>query len=259
MIFISGDSLSSWQLVEQWLRGMDEEDLGGMKDWLQKHFERYELDHVCTREQMLQLGREEWLWIGRGHSSGSSAHCLESFDRKLFRGRISVKPFPRAGLPNSRKSEEGAGIYRIPRCVLDSLKQRGLGHPFPEPDRPEIVYFDRRTGSLAAFYEDLSSAFTLDSLSGDCRPYVRTASAQAAVHTVSSWLKPQNRLPFVVVGPDGCGKEELLKYCFEQDTESQLTVVHCTAQSGATSVLQALQLYCVQVLCPIPFTFFWFR
>lgn len=49
---------------------------------------------------------------------------------------------------------------------------------------------------------------------------------------VLSWLSEANRQPFIVVGPDGCGKEELLKHCFTEDNQSQLAIVHSSAQSG---------------------------
>lgn len=41
MIFISGDALSPNQFVEQWLKGMSEDDREEMKGWIHKHFERY--------------------------------------------------------------------------------------------------------------------------------------------------------------------------------------------------------------------------
>lgn len=46
-----------------------------------------------------------------------------------------------------------------------------------------------------------------------------------------SWLRSDNRQPFIVFGPDGCGKESLLRYCFQTDPNSQVAVLHCSAQT----------------------------
>ncbi|KIH68599.1 hypothetical protein ANCDUO_01065 [Ancylostoma duodenale] len=75
----------------------------------------------------------------------------------------------------------------------------------------------------------------LDDLKRDTKPFILTASAQSNRDTVLSWLSNSNRQPFIVVGPDGCGKEELLKHCFTEDSHSQLAIVHCTAQSRYAS------------------------
>ena len=46
-----------------------------------------------------------------------------------------------------------------------------------------------------------------------------------------SWLEEGNRKPFVIVGPDGCGKEKLLKNCFQSDHNSHVVIMHCSAQT----------------------------
>lgn len=48
---------------------------------------------------------------------------------------------------------------------------------------------------------------------------------------IFSLLKNGNRQPILLIGPDGCGKECLLRYCFSLDSDSQFVVVHCSAQT----------------------------
>ncbi|VDO65563.1 unnamed protein product [Haemonchus placei] len=96
------------------------------------------------------------------------------------------------------------------------------------------------------YQDDLGMGVKLDELKADTKPFILTAPAQSNKDTVLSWLKGSNRQPFVVVGPDGCGKEELLKHCFGEDNDSQLAIVHSSAQSGASAILQCLQQHCVQ-------------
>lgn len=38
-------------------------------------------------------------------------------------------------------------------------------------------------------------------------PVIKTAALQANSDNIFAWLKDQNRQPFLLVGPEGCGKE----------------------------------------------------
>lgn len=85
------------------------------------------------------------------------------------------------------------------------------------------------------------------------RPYVLTSRAQLIKDTVLEWLKPSmtlgRRPPFLLVGPDGCGKEQLLRHCFETDNRSEIITMHCSAQTSAEHVEQILLgLFCLHVM-----------
>ncbi len=62
---------------------------------------------------------------------------------------------------------------------------------------------------------------------------------------IAPWLK--NRDPFLLVGPEGCGKGALLEYCFRRIMGVQVAVVNCSAQTSAANVVQKL----VQVRPPM--------
>lgn len=55
---------------------------------------------------------------------------------------------------------------------------------------------------------------------------------------IAPWLK--NRDPFLLVGPEGCGKGALLEYCFRRIMGVQVAVVNCSAQTSAANVVQKL-------------------
>nr|BBC28429.1 cytoplasmic dynein 1b heavy chain [Yamagishiella unicocca] len=59
---------------------------------------------------------------------------------------------------------------------------------------------------------------------------------------LAPWLR--NRDPFLVVGPEGCGKGTLLEYCFKRIIGVQVAVVNCSAQTSATNVVQKLVQVC---------------
>ena len=41
-------------------------------------------------------------------------------------------------------------------------------------------------------------------------PVMMTADVQRFISSFSAWLEPENRQPFIVVGPEGCGKGSVL-------------------------------------------------
>ena len=43
-----------------------------------------------------------------------------------------------------------------------------------------------------------------------------------------------------MVGPEGCGKELLLRHSFEGLRSVQVAVVHCSAQTSAMHIIQKL-------------------
>ena len=61
------------------------------------------------------------------------------------------------------------------------------------------------------------------------------------------WLSASNRHSFIVVGPEGCGKELLLRHAFEQLRSVQVAVIHCSAQTSAVHVIQKLAQVCMVI------------
>ena len=51
---------------------------------------------------------------------------------------------------------------------------------------------------------------------------IETVEMQRCIDHTMGWLKSENRHPFVVVGPDGCGKSMLLHHCFDKLRTTQV-------------------------------------
>lgn len=47
---------------------------------------------------------------------------------------------------------------------------------------------------------------TVEALTSANMPVIQTADVQRAIDTFNAWLHPDNRQPFLLVGPEGCGK-----------------------------------------------------
>ena len=82
---------------------------------------------------------------------------------------------------------------------------------------------------------------------GKTLPVVLTPDVQQCLDVFRPWLTSKNVQPFLLVGPEGCGKELLLRYGFEQLRSAQVSIIHCNAQTSAMHVIQKLTQVCMVI------------
>uniref|UniRef100_A0A7N6AJF6 Cytoplasmic dynein 2 heavy chain 1 n=1 Tax=Anabas testudineus TaxID=64144 RepID=A0A7N6AJF6_ANATE len=116
----------------------------------------------------------------------------------------------------------------------------------PDTRKPLDTYYDFNSGHLAAYTFQRPESLTLEQLSNThTLPVIETPDMQRGLHCFFPWLTAQHRQPFMVVGPEGCGKGMLLRYAFSQLRSTQVAVVHCSAQTSSRHVLQKLSQTCL--------------
>ncbi|CAB1348217.1 unnamed protein product [Coregonus sp. 'balchen'] len=98
----------------------------------------------------------------------------------------------------------------------------------PDPRKPLDIHYDP---------ESPRRAHTL--------PVIQSPDMQRGLHCFSHWLSSQHRQPFILVGPEGCGKGMLLRYGFSRLRSTQEAVVRCSAQTSSRHVLQKLSQTCL--------------
>ncbi|VDL62610.1 unnamed protein product [Nippostrongylus brasiliensis] len=201
MIFISEEDTSVKEVVANWIRSLSDDEHPDLADWIDQHFYRSSLRNICLPINFIN---QPILHNGLSHLRGSKTKL--QFLVALYRGFASL-------IDSERKREFATDVVF-----------QGKGIKLPKKGR-------------FRYQDDLGMEVKLDELKADTKPFILTAPAQSNKDTVLSWLSGSNRQPFIVVGPDGCGKEELLKHCFNEDNQSQLAVVHCSAQSSSKNVL----------------------
>ena len=77
----------------------------------------------------------------------------------------------------------------------------------PDHKKPLDTYYDPDTGRLAAYTLQQPRGLCLEQLSQPhTLPVVWTADAQRGLQCFYHWLTAPHRQPFMVVGPEGCGK-----------------------------------------------------
>uniref|UniRef100_A0AAR2JK60 Cytoplasmic dynein 2 heavy chain 1 n=1 Tax=Pygocentrus nattereri TaxID=42514 RepID=A0AAR2JK60_PYGNA len=116
----------------------------------------------------------------------------------------------------------------------------------PDPRKPLDVYYDPDSGRLRAYelqrgdgvcVEDFSNPHTL--------PVIHTPDMQRTLDIFTHWLHSGHTQPFLLVGPEGCGKGMLLRYAFSRLRSTQVAVLHCSSQTSSLQVLQKLSHTCV--------------
>ena len=73
-------------------------------------------------------------------------------------------------------------------------------------------------------------------------PVVQTADLLKASDLFVPWLDACE--PFLLVGPEGCGKSMLLRNAFQQRKGCEVATINCNAQTSAVHVIQKLQQSC---------------
>lgn len=77
----------------------------------------------------------------------------------------------------------------------------------PNANKPLDTYYDLDRGNLAAYTFQRPEEMDLEQL---CHTHtlavIETPDMQRALHCFSLWLTAEHRQPFMVVGPEGCGK-----------------------------------------------------
>lgn len=77
----------------------------------------------------------------------------------------------------------------------------------PDVKKPLDTYYDSDSGVLAAYTFQRPEGLALEQLAhAHALPVIETQDMQRALHCFSPWLSAQHRQPFMVVGPEGCGK-----------------------------------------------------
>jgi dynein heavy chain 2 len=59
---------------------------------------------------------------------------------------------------------------------------------------------------------------------------------------IQPWL--ENGDSFIVVGPEGCGKNLMIRNTIKQMKSRQIAIIHCNAQTSAFHVIQKLNQMC---------------
>nr|CRZ22352.1 BMA-CHE-3 [Brugia malayi] len=224
VILVSKEDMSVEDFISNWLNEYSDVH-PDMSIWIRDHFYRC-LDWILTKGT-IEISVSKIVIVKNALSHLTDVTTCDEFLVALYRGLA----------PNINSKFRNQFAIEV---VFNEVN-------LPDKQNPGNVYYDKRTKSLLAYTDEMNMTNNSDQLLNMDRPYILTANAQANRDIISSWLNNRNRQSFIIYGPDGSGKECLLRYCLALDPNSQLMVLHCNAQTGSQQVLDLLQQYCVQI------------
>ena len=71
---------------------------------------------------------------------------------------------------------------------------------------------------------------------------IRTVSLQRNLDMFQGWF--DRKEPFIIVGPQGCGKSMMMNHIFRKRKGTTVTTLDCSSQTTAMNVIQKIQSSC---------------
>ncbi|XP_062329494.1 dynein cytoplasmic 2 heavy chain 1 [Osmerus eperlanus] len=225
MIFLSDEDTDVSALVKSWLSGQPEQSCSSLDSWLGDYFHRA-LDWVLKQNDfVVETSLVGTVLNGLSHLSGVTE-----------RGQFLV------GLIRGL----GGNLHLKARQELSKEVLSWARESPPDPRKPLDTFYHAESGRLCAYTLQRPEGLSLDELAHThTLPVIQTPDMQRALHCFTHWLCAPHRQPFILVGPEGCGKGMLLRYAFSRLRSTQVAVVHCSAQTSSRHVLQKLVQTCL--------------
>ncbi|XP_039269307.2 cytoplasmic dynein 2 heavy chain 1-like [Styela clava] len=228
MIFLSDEDADVKALVHTWMQKQPEHLHIKLESWFEDFFYRA-LDWVRRSNDMVV----ESSLVGSVLNGLSHLHGVKTKTGFL----VALLKGLGGNLSTSAREDFAKEIFQ-------------WGHEnLPDQRHPLNAYYNEDLDTLDCFKVDLSQAesFASDIQNMEELPVVKTVEMQRNIDYVLPWLQSGNRQPFMVVGPDGCGKSMLLKECFSRIRSTQVAMIHCNAQTSPVHLVQKLQQACMTI------------
>lgn len=154
------------------------------------------------------------------------------------------------------KTHFAVGLIRgfggnLPEATLNEFAKTVLkmtGDSGSDSDMAFNITYDLRADCIRSYVNEEPSSSNHEAVNNPSQlPIVKTIQLQRGVDGIMPWLDSKSRTPFLLIGPDGCGKSLVLRQCFTDLRSTQVAVVHCSAQTNPTHILQKLAQTCIQV------------
>ncbi|NWH43496.1 DYHC2 protein, partial [Fregata magnificens] len=227
MIFLSDEDTDLNSLIKSWLRSQPEECRYNLENWIGDYFEKALNWVVKKNDSVVETSLVGTVMNGLSHLHGCTDRGQFIID--LLRGL--------GGNLNMKSRQEFA--KEIFSWTQDSL---------PDPRKPLDTYYDTHTGQLMLYQLKKPENLTADDFSNlQTLPVIQTPDMQRGLDYFRPWLDFNNKQPFLLVGPEGCGKGVLLHYAFSQLRSTQIATIHCSAQTTSQHLLQKLGQTCIVI------------
>ncbi|KAK7812802.1 LOW QUALITY PROTEIN: hypothetical protein U0070_019828, partial [Myodes glareolus] len=225
MIFLSDEETDLNSLIKSWLRNQPAEYRSNLENWIGDYFSKALQWVLKQNDYVVETSLVGTVMNALSHLHGCRDH--DQFIINLIRGL-------------------GGNLNMKSRLEFTKEVFNWARESPPDPHRPMDTYYDMDRGQLASYVLKKPESLTADDFSsGHSLPVIQTPDMQRGLDYFKPWLNSDTKQPFILVGPEGCGKGMLLKYAFSQLRSTEIATVHCSAQTTSRHLLQKLSQTCM--------------
>lgn len=220
MIYLSDDDLDVARIVQRWLTVFPQEQRMSMSGWIDELFYKA-LDAVVKSEGYV-VATTLVGTVMNGLSQIKHAKTKADFVCGLIRGL-------------------GGNLGLAQRAVFAKDVFQWAGDRPPDMGAPLDCYADG-SGYSSFVPGRLSGADSLDIKELGESVVVPTVAVQRTLATLDRWIADME--PFVLVGPEGCGKSMMIHHAFRQKRSISIATLHCNAQTSADDIINKIAQTC---------------
>ena len=234
MIFLSEEDVDIPSLVTSWVKKQPQDMQAKLAGWMDDLF--YQALTWVQEANADVVKRTKVGLVQTGLSHLRSIQCKAEFVIGLIRGLGS-------NLEMQKRVEFAKQVF-------------AWGGERPADVRlPLDSHYDRETGAVVGYQPaELKREVNEDgeeteaALSFRSPPLIFTQDVQRYGHLIEPWLRDLE--PFILVGPEGCGKTLLLEHRFKALKGCSVTTINCSAETCAAHVIQKLNDSCAILSTP---------
>ena len=220
VIYLSEEDVDPHSTVKSWLSTLPEEQSKLIGGWIEEYFYRAVEKLVHTKKLVLDTTRMGLVMSGLSHlgmATNKSEFCLG-----LIRGLGSY-------LSKESRIAYATEVFKL------------CGEAIPDARRPLDCYWDPERNCFDNYYYTMKLESSIEALQSN--QMVPTIDVQRNVDIMRPWISTKK--PFLLVGPEGCGKNMLVMNIFEQHaSNTKVAVINCSGQTSSVHVIQKLNQMC---------------
>ena len=116
--------------------------------------------------------------------------------------------------------------YAFTIQVANNLNNFYLGESYQESGALFNVTYDSRAQCVRQYQNEELDEKSSEPLANPSQlPIINTTQVLRGVDGIMPWFNSKHRKPFILIGPDGCGKSLVLKQCFTMLRSTQVDVL----------------------------------
>ncbi|KAK7197103.1 dynein heavy chain [Novymonas esmeraldas] len=225
IIYLSEEDVDPKTTVASWLAEQPEEAQGPLRQWIDAYFYKA-IDSLLGSGDLIVGTTRTGLVMSGLAQMGGGCTTKKQFALALLYGLGSYLP------------EEARRSYA--KDVLFLTEERA-----PDAKNPLDFRYDEDRQDYVAL--EFTAAVDLTTEDLFRHPMVATVDCQRALEVMRAWTRPTRPgvyRPFILVGPEGCGKSMLLNNLFASAANTRVASINCSAQTEALHVIQKLRQTC---------------